>query len=335
MRTIKVKFLDYWGDFYEKIDDYLVLKILRKHYNVMICDDADYVFFSVMGESHWGVDDRCVKIFHTGENLVPDFNACDYAFGFEWLEYEDRYIRFPLYLFYGQDILTRMEQKHIIPGDWDLSVEKPHFCSFVVSNQRNPKRKVALDLLNQYKHVDSGGRYLNNVGGPVSDKLAFESTHKFSICFENGAHSGYTTEKIVQAFAARTVPIYWGDPNVDKVFNPDAFINASSFSSLDDLLMRVKEIDQDENQYLHMLRQPALLPGAPSVSQEMASFESWLLNIFEQPVDKAYRRNREMNGRWYIERRLFLDRRSNRAAICQLRKDRLKRLTEKMVGKNK
>ena len=65
-RTVKVQFLDYWEDFPQKREEYLLLRILRKHYDVRICDDPDYVFFSAMGETHWGVPDRCIKIFQSG-----------------------------------------------------------------------------------------------------------------------------------------------------------------------------------------------------------------------------------------------------------------------------
>lgn len=324
-RIVKVKFLDYWSTFQDEVEDSLIMRILRRHYNVQICDDADYVFFSTMGESHWGVKDSAIKIYQTGENLVPDFNACDYAIGFEWMDYEDRYIRFPLYLFYPDAMLRKMESKHEIPDSWDLHREKPDFCSFVVSNHRNPKRKVVFDKMCQYRKVDSGGRYLNNVGGAVKDKLAFEYTHKFSICFENGAHNGYTTEKLVQAFAARTVPIYWGDPKVGKVFNTDAFIDAGSYPSFDAVIERVKELDQNDELYMQMLRQPAMLSSATTIDEEMAAFEKWLLAIFEQPIEKAYRRNREMHGLWYIERRLKLDSKANRSAIWKARKERLSR----------
>ena len=325
-RKIKIKFIDYWGSFYkEEIEDCLIMRILRKHYDVEVCDDADYVFFSTSGESHWSVPDRCVKIYQTGENIVPDFNACDYAVGFEWMEYEDRYIRFPNYMFYDVDMLHKMEHKHELPEGWDIAVEKPDFCGFMVSNHRNPKRNKTFHRLCEYKKVDSGGGYLNNVGHRVDDKFAFDSTHRFSLCFENGAHNGYTTEKLVQAFAARTIPIYWGDPLVGKVFNEKAMIDASSYGNMDALIERIKEIEESPELQLQILRQPALLPESPSVDDELSRFESWLIHIFEQPLERAYRRNREMHGRWYIERRFKIDTRANRQAIHNLRKQWIKK----------
>ena len=308
-RIIKVKYLDYWSGFNPDGETYLVHQILARHFDVRVCDDADYVFFSAMGESHWSVPDRCIKIFHTGENLVPDFNACDYAIGFDWMEFGDRYIRMPLYLFYERGLLDRMVHKHELPQDWNLAAEKPDFCSFVVSNPLNPHRNEAFRKLCEYKKVDSGGRYLNNVGGPVSDKFSFESRHKFSLCYENGAHPGYTTEKLVEALAARTVPIYWGDPEVGRIFNTRAFVNVSDYGSLDEALLRVQELDRNDDLYMSVLREPAMLPDAPSVDDDLARLEEWLLHIFEQPMEDARRRNREIIGRRYVDRRLVLARR--------------------------
>lgn len=314
-KTIRIQFMDYWSDFPQTRESYLILRILRKHYDVRICDNPDYVFFSAFGETHWSVPDRCVKIFHTGENLVPDFNACDYAIGFEWMDFGDRYLRFPLYLFYKRSLLEAARTKHELPEGWNLAEQKLGFCSFVVSNPDNPARNEAFKILSRYRPVDSGGRYMNTVGGPVSDKLAFDSTHKFSLCFENGSHPGYTTEKIVEAFAARTVPIYWGDPEVARSFNPDSFIDATGCGSFDEILPRVQELDQDDEKYLRVLREPAFQADTPSFEAEYARLEAWLLSIFEQPLESAWRRNRNNQGKLYVNKRLMLGGWANRRAI--------------------
>lgn len=316
MKTIKIAFYDFWDGF--NPGNSLFYKLLSKHFDVVLSDDPDYVFFSVFGERHWSVPDHCVKIFYTGENLAPDFNACDYAMGFEWMDYEDRYLRVPHYMLYSPDILERMEHKHELPAGFDISKDKPDFCSFVVSNPEGRQRNEAFRALSSYKKVDSGGRFMNNIGGPVRDKLAFEEKHKFSLCFENGRHSGYTTEKLVQAFAARTVPIYWGDPQVERVFNKAAFIDAADYESSDALVERIKHLDSDNAAYLEMLSAPALAPGALSIEEEILGLEQWLAAIFERPLEEAYRRNREMHGAKYIRRRKCL--RTNYLLALPLRK---------------
>lgn len=306
MKTIKIQFLDFYRAFYDNIENDLFVKILRKHFDVQISDNPDYVIFSAFGERHWKVPDRCVKIYYTGENLAPDFNACDYAMGFEYMDYQDRYRRFPIYLRYDRHLLERMEHKHELPSKWDLKTEKPDFCSFVVSNSQNKIRNKAFERLNEYKHVNSGGRYMNNIGGAVSNKLAFESRHKFSLCYENDRHDGYTTEKIMEAFAARTIPIYWGDPQISRVFNPEAFIDVSNYDSFEEVIEQIEYLDSHDDAYMKMLQTPAMLPSQMSIDSQLESFEQWFVGIFERPQEEAYRRSRVMFGKDYIKRRKLL-----------------------------
>ena len=166
--------------------------------------------------------------------------------------------------------------------------------------------KKLFEELSKYKKVDSGGRWMNNIGAPVTDKLEFEKRHKFSIACENSAHPGYTTEKLVQAFAARTVPIYWGDPWVGKVFNTQSFINASDFSSVEDVVKRVIEVDSDSDLYISMLKEPALRSDVYLSHNQRELFCRFLEGIFRQPIELARRRNRDLWGKKYIERQKSL-----------------------------
>ncbi len=67
---------------------------------------------------------------------------------------------------------------------------------------------------------------------------------------KNSSHPGYYTEKLIEGFAAKTVPIYWGDPHIEEIFNPNAFINLSDCESIDEMIEKVKAVDLDnENIY--------------------------------------------------------------------------------------
>lgn len=47
----------------------------------------------------------------------------------------------------------------------------------------------------------------------------------FSICIENSTNKGYHTEKIVDAFLSKTIPIYWGCTNLEELgYDPNGFI---------------------------------------------------------------------------------------------------------------
>lgn len=125
--------------------------------------------------------------------------------------------------------------------------------------------------------------------GKNDEKLTFQSRHKFVIAFENSSSPGYSTEKIVQAFAAKTVPIYWGDPEIDKCFNEKAFINCHKFPTFEDVVEYVKIIDADDELYMRMLRSPALV-DLYEIEKEKYHLRCFLEHIIEEPYDAARRR---------------------------------------------
>lgn len=283
-KTLKIKFVDFnEGATAVKV----MLRLLQERYEVELSDKPEWVVYSVFGNEHLKYND-CVKIFFTGENQCPDFNLCDYALGFEYLDFGDRYIRFPLWALYPNDT-EPMLTKHLHADIQD----KTEFCSIVVSNPHgNEARAKFMELLSAYKLVRSGGRWKNNVGGPVADKTAFQKKHKFSFAFENTSYPGYTTEKLVQSFAAQTVPIYWGDPRVAETFNTDALINCNDYPDWASVVERVKEIDQDDALWQKMIETPAM-KDPKIVERTREEVKEFLYHIFDQEPAQAKRFSRD------------------------------------------
>ena len=61
-------------------------------------------------------------------------------------------------------------------------------------------------------------------GEPIVDmELPFEH-YRYSIDVENGIEPFYFTEKIMNCFAAQTIPIYLGATEIGRFFNPDGII---------------------------------------------------------------------------------------------------------------
>lgn len=293
MKKIKVKICDY-GPNKASSSNHFILLILNKYYEVELSEDPEYLFCHESSYEHIKYD--CVKIFYTGENISPNFNLFDYAVGFDYITFEDRYYRLPLYLttvFYNTDELmlagSNYLNEQVLFTKEDLS-KKTEFCSFVYSNYRaEEQRKIIFEKISEYKKVNAGGGYLNNTNGRVGNKLEFEMRHKFSIAFENSSRSGYTTEKIVSSLVAKTVPIYWGNPNINKEFNTKRFINCHDYASFDQVLEKVRELDSNDNLYLKMVNEPIAAHGYnfDEVKQE---FELFLRNIIDQPLESAKRR---------------------------------------------
>lgn len=305
MKKVKVLFDGFGkdGNYEDREEACVIMELLKKNYNVELTQSPDYIFCNVDSKQYYKFDG--IRIFCTIEAICPDFNLCDYGIGFEYLNYGDRYFRFPNFYF-NQEITNKMVDKHKNITD-DL-VDRD-FCSFVYSNAKAESiRRELFETLNTYKKVDSGGRYLNNTldGQLIKNKFDFEKKHKFSISCENASHPGYHTEKLAEAFAAKTIPIYWGDPEVKKVFNSKAFINCRDYSSIEEVLKRVIYLDTHSQEYLAMLHEPALL-NIPEKSEKnfseekLEELERYLVHIFDQPLEDAYRRNRGFWGKQYLQ----------------------------------
>eukprot|EP00756_Hemistasia_phaeocysticola_P061160 Hpha_TRINITY_DN4653_c0_g1::TRINITY_DN4653_c0_g1_i1::g.97072::m.97072 len=76
------------------------------------------------------------------------------------------------------------------------------------------------------------------------------------IAFENANLYNYVTEKIVNAFFAGSIPIFWGDETVTRYFNPKAYINAAHFPNLFALAEYVGRVMSDCDLQEQYLREP-------------------------------------------------------------------------------
>ena len=308
MQKIRIAFFDFPGP----CNPDVILTLLRKHFEVVVDEtNPDYVFYSVFGNRYLDFPDS-VRIFFTGENVHPDFNLCDYAFGFDWLKLEDRYCRCPNYMLYGE--FEQLRRHPIIDDPKQTLREKTRFCNFIYSNSKaHPYREELFHRLNKYKQIDSAGIHLNNTGFKVGspslgvsateDKMNFQRECKFSIAIENSSSIGYTTEKLVHGLAADTIPIYWGNPEVGREFNTRRFINCHEYDSIEHVIDRIKEIDRDDDLYTRMLSESVfnnnIIP--PSLLEE--TLVAQLHHIFSEN-DGGARRNRHVWGKIYEEKRL-------------------------------
>lgn len=242
--------------------------VLRRHFNIQLCDfaEADFLIYGPFGFKHTLF--KKVKIFCTGENRVPDWNACDYAFTHEMID-SSRHFYLP---YYAIGILANsvardemLNRPAITHEDMERNPRK--FCNFIYRNHACKARNRLFRKLSEYKQVDAAGSLFNNIGYRIEygidengkdRKVTFQGQYKFSFSFENERHPGYQTEKITDAFRARTIPIYWGNPKVMEEFNPSSFLCYHNFSSEQAFIERIIEIDQNDDLLLEYLNAPIL-----------------------------------------------------------------------------
>jgi hypothetical protein len=77
-----------------------------------------------------------------------------------------------------------------------------------------------LDKVRGMEKLDLCGRGFT----PIADKWDALAPYRYTIAFENYSNSHYWSEKVMDAFLAWTMPIYYGCTQLDKFFPRDSFI---------------------------------------------------------------------------------------------------------------
>lgn len=77
------------------------------------------------------------------------------------------------------------------------------------------------------------------------DKYKLLSKFKFSLCFENCEMTGYISEKIIDCFKGRCVPIYFGAPNIEDFISTKCFIDYRKFKNFEELTEFLKSMDEE------------------------------------------------------------------------------------------
>ncbi len=291
MKTIKINFCGFWNSFNKEKN--LFTEILSKHFNIELSEKPDFVICSNRGKPFEYMQYDCVRLMVMGENLSPDFTVFDYCIGFDYLTFSDRYFRLP-YAFYNDSAIP-WEPKALSKSEAEeLAKSKKHFCNFIY---RHPSshgiREKLFNTLNEYKPVISAGSYLNNTGSKNgctwAEKYEYVKDSKFTIACDSIEYNGFVTEKIIQAFDNHSIPIYFGNKNIDDEFNTESFIWCKSEKEFEDTIERVKYLDTHDDEYIKMLMENPL-NNQNEIKKYYEELEKFLVNIFSQEPTDAFRR---------------------------------------------
>lgn len=254
--------------------------LLSTKYDLTI--DNNNPDFLIFADENFGTNNlkysknKCIKIFHTGENRRPENYDCHYAMTFDHNDNPWHY-RLPGWALVPISY-KKFDFDHITKAH-SIVHEKSKFCTFIHRNGSNNIRNFVFHELCKYKKVDSAGPLFNNIGRTISPeydaKLDFIKDYKFVFAFENSSYPGYVTEKIMDAFYVNSIPIYWGSATVDLDFNENSFINAANFSSVEALINEIIRIDNDNELYNSIISQPKFKHNIVPSCMNYNNFLNW------------------------------------------------------------
>lgn len=236
-------------------------------------------------------DKAPITVYFGTEASFMDFNLFDYGVGFDNSLKSERYTQLPIERIFRnmfkEEPIGKEEVVNLLSGGGK-------FCNFMYSNANaHPFRDRLFYALSEYKHVDSLGAHLNNTGrggtgfvGHYQEMVDLKRGYKFSVASENAKFPGYTSEKIYTSLNAHTVPIYWGNPDIELEINPACFVNCMKLGSMENIIQEIKRIDNDDESWKEMISSPWHTPAQVEyISQRSNEYDRFLNRILCEPIN--------------------------------------------------
>lgn len=168
----------------------------------------------------------------------------------------------------NNDALFAYEKKYfnfLLTHNEELLKQNNNFCLFEygstwINNYIFPEKKFGVSALVGNKNITQGHylrkniwlnegkikkiptKFFNSGNCPTLDNgnknplLGIDKSPlfdtQFHICIENTRRNNWFTEKLIDCLQTKTIPIYWGCPNISKWFNTDGFIIANDMEDI-------------------------------------------------------------------------------------------------------
>ena len=182
------------------------------------------------------------------------------------------------YISYGKPFRRLEYSSNWVARDpaWPLSTEKTQMTSFMGNVTRNTNsgyrfRKEVCDFLVEQATVSSFGLGIN----PVEYKTEALIPFRYSVVMENVKQDYYFSEKIIDCFLTKTLPIYWGCPSIGEIFEAGGIIHFDTLDELRDIIASIS-VEDYENRLESITSNYEIC-----LTKRLDSFDSYLVRIFE------------------------------------------------------
>jgi hypothetical protein len=226
-------------------------------------ESADLIICSVFGNAHESFRGRIPLVQFIGEPRSPELADGTAYLSFCYGGSNGRNYRLPLWLLqfdwfgkgsaYGNP--NQLIPIHSLYRSRSFQ-DRNHMCVSIFNRDPAGNRMSFLRALSERGlPIHAYGKPFSNWFFGESQKLAVLSMFRFAQCFENSAMPGYHTEKIVHAFFAGCIPVYWGSNTLHLEFNEQAIVLLEPSMSLAQLVNQMLEISADKKKIRGILEQ--------------------------------------------------------------------------------
>ena len=205
-------------------------------------------------------------------------------------EYMEKHYDEFKYVFSGDDRILELPNAKPILWGWvwyrEENPEKTKLMCMISSNKEmcelhKERKRIARkykDKIDVYGTIDGGAYVEENVHAP----------YKYEVVIENDIEDRWFTEKILNCFANKTIPIYLGARKIDEYFNSDGIIHCNTVEELE---RNVDEILNDEfaGDLWYNLDRLGVLQENYELSKQYKSFDDWFYKTYEKEIEEMFK----------------------------------------------
>ena len=155
---------------------------------------------------------------------------------YDWVEEHESYFR---YIFTHDSRLLRLPQARMLNwADVWLTTDSPKTKGIsLVTSPKDwcPLHHARLELYNYFKDFGGVDVFYGDWNNPDIENIKpqdYLEHYKFSIIIENDIDDFWFTEKILNCFATKTIPIYVGAGRIEEIFNPAGILQVRNYKEI-------------------------------------------------------------------------------------------------------
>jgi hypothetical protein len=221
--------------------------------------------------------DKPISIFNDYTPTLEELNVNPYnfliiqepnqLFGLHDWTIQNQHL-FSCILTWGDKILSQCENSILLPMGTtfihgkdkykELAIRDKKFEVSFICGSKNiiDGQQLRQRIYSKQSQIEVPTKWFYTTSKPKD--ICFENS-MFHIAVENSKNKNYFTEKIIDAFLSKTIPIYWGCPNIEKYFDSRGIITFNNENELVDILNLLTENDYiSRKEYIEKNAQTAL-----------------------------------------------------------------------------
>lgn len=160
---------------------------------------------------------------------------------------KENYQNFDIVLTYLDELLELPNAREFLPvGSWigNIQPHKTDQITYLMSSKiwtnAHIMRFMILRRVEDKKKIGEFEFYMHRNPPRVESKDDFFRNAKFNIACENEIMPNMFTEKLLDCFKTKTVPIYYGCTNISKYFNPKGIIQFDTIEEFENIMSTIK-----------------------------------------------------------------------------------------------